>query len=51
MTRRILLSHGVRPDQIAEIRGYADRRILFRSDPSDSRNRRVSVVMKYGGDN
>jgi chemotaxis protein MotB len=48
MARRILLSHGVRPDQIAEIRGYADRRILLADDPENSKNRRISVVMKYG---
>ena len=48
MARRILLSYGVRSEQIAEIRGYADRRILFPGDPSSSRNRRISVVMMYG---
>jgi chemotaxis protein MotB len=47
MARRIMVAYGVRPDQIAEIRGYADRRILFPSEPTNSRNRRVSVVMKY----
>jgi chemotaxis protein MotB len=47
MARGIMLAYGVRADQIAEIRGYADRRILFPSNPTDSRNRRVSVVMKY----
>jgi len=49
MTRRIMLASGLRSDQVAEIRGYADRQILISSDPNDSRNRRVSIIMKYQG--
>lgn len=48
MTRRIMQANGVRNGQIAEIRGYADRQTLVASNPADSRNRRVSVVLKYG---
>lgn len=33
----------------SEIRGYADLLILIPSDPTDSRNRRISVIMKYVG--
>jgi chemotaxis protein MotB len=47
MARRIMLENGLRADQVSEIRGYADRRNLIPSDPTDSRNRRVSVVLKY----
>jgi chemotaxis protein MotB len=47
MARRIMIARGLRTDQIAEIRGYADHRALIVGDPSDSRNRRVSVIMKY----
>ena len=47
--RRIMLAAGLRADQVSEIRGYADRRIFIPSDPNDSRNRRVSVIMKYQG--
>lgn len=49
MTRRFMLDHGLREDQIVEIRGYADHRNLV-PDPLDSRNRRVSVVLKYDKD-
>jgi chemotaxis protein MotB len=49
MARRIMLSAGLRADQVSEIRGYADRRIFIPGDPKDSRNRRVSVIMKYQG--
>lgn len=50
MARRLMLQSGLRPEQVAEIRGYADRRSLVPNDPADSRNRRVSVVVKYGKD-
>jgi chemotaxis protein MotB len=49
MARRIMVAHGVRPAQIREIRGYGDRQALILADPSDSRNRRVSVVIMYEG--
>ena len=47
MARRIMVASGLRAGQVTEIRGYADNRILIPSDPDDSRNRRVSVIMKY----
>jgi len=47
MARRIMLSNGLQPTQIDEIRGYADRRPMEASDPYSSRNRRVSVIVKY----
>ncbi len=46
MARRIMLAGGLRPDQIAEIRGFADKRPLT-GDASDSRNRRISVVVRF----
>lgn len=49
MARRIMLASGLRSDQVSEIRGYADRRIYIPSDPTDSRNRRVSIIVKYRG--
>jgi chemotaxis protein MotB len=47
--RRIMLAAGVRGEQITEIRGYADRQSLIPANPADSRNRRVSVIVKYVG--
>jgi chemotaxis protein MotB len=47
--RRIMLAAGLRSDQVSEIRGYADHRTLIPSDPANSRNRRVSVIVKYIG--
>jgi len=47
MARRLMVARGLKADQVSEIRGYASNRALIVADPSDSRNRRVSVVMKY----
>ncbi len=49
MARRIMLAAGLRGEQVSEIRGYADHRTLIPADPADSRNRRVSVIVKYLG--
>jgi chemotaxis protein MotB len=46
MTRRVMLEHGVRPDQIAEIRGYADRKPIT-PDSAEARNRRISIVLLF----
>ena len=45
--RRLLHTYGVRPDQIVEMRGFADRRLLNPANPEDPRNRRVSLVVKF----
>jgi chemotaxis protein MotB len=45
--RRVLHAAGVRPQQVVEVRGFADQRLLVRDDPNDARNRRVSVVVKF----
>jgi chemotaxis protein MotB len=47
--RRIMIAAGLRADQVAELRGYADRRTIILNNPADSRNRRVSVIVKYVG--
>ena len=48
--RRLLHEGGVRPDQVVEVRGFAERHLLFPDTPQDPRNRRVSVVVKLGAD-
>lgn len=45
--RRALILAGLRPEQVEEVRGYADRRAFIRDNPHDSRNRRVSVVINF----
>jgi chemotaxis protein MotB len=49
-TRRLLYADGLRLDQIVETRGFADQMPLNHADPSDPRNRRVSVVVKMDQD-
>jgi chemotaxis protein MotB len=48
--RRLLHAGGVRPQQVVEIRGFADQHLLFPADPKDPRNRRISVVVKLPGE-
>jgi chemotaxis protein MotB len=45
--RRLLLAYGVRPEQIGEVRGFADRKLLHPGHPEDPANRRVSVVVEF----
>jgi chemotaxis protein MotB len=37
----------VRPDQVADVRGYADQKLRKPDDPTSASNRRVSIVVKY----
>jgi chemotaxis protein MotB len=46
MARRLMLGHGLQASRVAEIRGFADRKPIT-SDSSESKNRRVSVVLKF----
>jgi chemotaxis protein MotB len=45
--RRLLDADGLRPDQVVEVRGFAQRRLLNPSDPNDPRNRRISLVVEF----
>ena len=45
--RRLLHVYGVPPGQVVEMRGFADRRLLFPANPNDPRNSRVSLVVKF----
>ena len=45
--RRLLHAYGVRPEQVVEVRGFADQRPFNERDPFDSKNRRVSVVVRF----
>jgi chemotaxis protein MotB len=48
--RRLLHAYGLRPQQVVEVRGYADQRLLDRSAPESPRNRRISLVVKFTPD-
>jgi chemotaxis protein MotB len=45
--RRLIESHGVRPGQIIQVRGFADHNLRNPDDPEDASNRRVSVIVRY----
>lgn len=47
--RRLLMSSGVRPNQISEVRGYADTRLRDKNRPFDDSNRRISILVKIEG--
>jgi len=44
--RRVMQREGLKPTQIAAVRGHADRQLRVASDPFDPRNRRVSVIVQ-----
>jgi chemotaxis protein MotB len=45
--RRLMQENGMRPDQVAEIRGFADQNLRNKSDPTDAANRRITLLVKY----
>jgi chemotaxis protein MotB len=40
------LSRGLGPGQVEAVRGYADTRLRFKDSPLDSRNRRISILVR-----
>jgi len=45
--RRLMESNGVRPQQIVQVRGYADRKLRKPLQPEDASNRRITVLIQY----
>ena len=45
--RRIMETSGLNPNQVVEIRGFADQRLKKPDDPMSASNRRISVIVKY----
>jgi chemotaxis protein MotB len=45
--RRLLHAHGLSPQQVVEVRGFADLIPLNPADANDPRNRRVSLVVRF----
>jgi chemotaxis protein MotB len=44
--RRLLQRDGVRPDQVTQVRGYADMMLRVKNNPTDPSNRRISILVK-----
>jgi chemotaxis protein MotB len=45
--RRIMQQTGLRPDQITQVRGFADQQLRLPADPEAASNRRVSILVQY----
>ena len=45
--RRLMEQSGLRPDQVAQVRGFADRRLRNPKEPLEASNRRVSIIVQY----
>ena len=47
MARRLMQSNGVRADQIAQVRGFADQSLRKPQKPTDASNRRISLIVQF----
>jgi chemotaxis protein MotB len=47
--RRILVQNGLSEDRISQVRGFADQRLLLKSDPTNPSNRRISIIVRNEG--
>jgi chemotaxis protein MotB len=45
--RRLMMANGVRPEQVSQVRGFADRRLRHPDKPQDPSNRRISLIVGY----
>jgi chemotaxis protein MotB len=45
--RRVMQANGIRPDQVTQVRGFADQRLRKADAPLDPSNRRISLIVQY----
>ena len=45
-SRRLMQLHGLRSDQVAQVRGFADQQPREGKDPADPSNRRITLIVK-----
>jgi chemotaxis protein MotB len=45
--RRIMQGNGIGPDQVTQVRGFADQRLRKPDNPLDPANRRISLIVQY----
>jgi chemotaxis protein MotB len=45
--RRLMEGHGIRREQVAQVRGFGDRQLRHPEDPEHPSNRRISVIVQY----
>ncbi len=46
-SRRLMQLHGLRGDQVAQVRGFADQEPREGMDPADPSNRRITLIVRY----
>jgi chemotaxis protein MotB len=49
MSRRLMQTSGVRPNQVAQVRGYADQSLRKPLQPEDASNRRITLIIQNLG--
>ncbi|MDE3165036.1 MAG: OmpA family protein [Acidobacteriota bacterium] len=45
--RKLMEGNGIQPQQVTQVRGFADRDLRHPDDPQAASNRRVSVIVQY----
>jgi chemotaxis protein MotB len=45
--RKLMQARGIRPEQVGQVRGYADRQLRHPDEPRAASNRRVTVIVQY----
>ena len=45
--RRIMCEAGLQPNQVEQVRGFADQHLRNPADPMDPANRRISLIVQY----
>ncbi len=45
--RRLMSQSGLRADQVAQVRGFADQKLRWPKEPLEASNRRVSIIVRY----
>jgi chemotaxis protein MotB len=45
--RKLMQNSGLKPNQVVEIRGYADQELRVPDKPEDPSNRRISIIIRY----
>ena len=45
--RRLMQDKGLRPNQVSQVRGYADQMLRVPGNPFDPSNRRISLIVQY----
>jgi chemotaxis protein MotB len=46
-SRRIMQANGLRPNQVSQVRGFADQQLRLPREPDDASNRRVTIIVQY----